>query len=175
MKMATYAYVEEGRVQSLHDVLPENWKNVSNFQALANDESALNQHGWYTVVKPNVEFDQTEYVQGAPAYTFNDNTVIEERKLVFQGDIYGTRHVPMSDDPNVQKILKDIVWQQTRQTRDEKMKEFEWRYTRYFREQRVGRTTTDSLEALDNYMQQLADITTIYDHPEQVVWPVWDN
>lgn len=175
MTMAAYAYVEQGQVQSVHDVLPENWKNTSNFRALANDEQSLNQNGWYTVTKLNNEFDPAQYVESTPTYFFDGDVVVEERQLVFKGDAYGTQHVPESNDPNIQKILKDILWKDTRQQRDEKMKQFEWRYDRHFREQRLGLPVTDTLSALDIHMQQLADITTTYEHPAQIVWPIWNN
>ena len=173
--MATYAYVEQEQIQSLHDVLPENWKNTSNFRALANDEHALNQHGWYTVTKPTNDFDPIEYIESAPTYSFNGHTVVENRQVIFKGDAYGVKHVPETSDPNIQKILKDTLWRDIRQQRDQKMKEFEWRYDRYFREQRLGLPTTDVLETLDSYMQQLADITSTYEHPVQVIWPAWNN
>jgi hypothetical protein len=68
--------------------------------------------------------------------------------------------VPTRDD-----LLKEI-----RIVRDEKMRDFEWRYTRYHRQIRLGLPTTDSLENLDNYMQALADITNQEDL-SNIIWP----
>jgi hypothetical protein len=50
------------------------------------------------------------------------------------------------------------------------MRDFEWRYTRYHRQIRLGLPTTDSLENLDNYMQALADITNQEDL-SNIIWP----
>ena len=35
--MANFAYVKDGVVQEAYDHLPQNWKNYSNFFALADD------------------------------------------------------------------------------------------------------------------------------------------
>jgi hypothetical protein len=64
-------------------------------------------------------------------------------------------------------------WIAVRQDRDHRMNTFEWRYTRYFRQQRLGITpTTDQIENLDSYMQALANITQQSD-PFNIVWPTY--
>jgi hypothetical protein len=52
------------------------------------------------------------------------------------------------------------------------MKDFEWRYTRYDRQLRLGEPTVDDLTLMDAYMQALADITTQTD-PFNIIWPMF--
>lgn len=63
-----------------------------------------------------------------------------------------------------------------REQRDAKMAAFQWRLERYARQTRLGLPTTDTQEALDIYMQALADITEYPGFPwedsEQIPWPV---
>lgn len=78
--------------------------------------------------------------------------------------------------PNTKAISKrtdyadDMLWLVVRAERDKRIQEVEWRYNRYFRQDRLGLPTTDSLVALDTYVQALADITS-NESPDTVVWP----
>lgn len=63
-----------------------------------------------------------------------------------------------------------MQWQEIRETRDRMMAEYDWRYTRYEREVRLGLTPTDDITELDTYMQALADITQQSD-PYNIIWP----
>jgi hypothetical protein len=51
---------------------------------------------------------------------------------------------------------------------------FDWRILRHQRELRLGITPTDSIESLDKYMQDLADITKQSD-PFNISWPEKPN
>jgi Phage tail assembly chaperone protein len=62
-------------------------------------------------------------------------------------------------------------WSKVREIRDQKIKEIEWRYNRYYRHQRLGLTQIDSLENLDAYIQALADITK-QENPYNIIWPI---
>jgi hypothetical protein len=55
--------------------------------------------------------------------------------------------------------------------RDGLMEVFSWRIERYNREVRLGLATTENLQVLDTYMQQLADITEQDEFPHAVNWP----
>ena len=63
-------------------------------------------------------------------------------------------------------------WHNVKKQRDEILRDFDWRYIRYHREVRLGRTPKDRIEDLDLYTQQLADITTQED-PFSIVWPAF--
>ena len=63
-------------------------------------------------------------------------------------------------------------WDEVRQTRDEKIRDCEWRIFRYQSEVRIGvTTTTDNINELDTYIQALRDITTTNSDPISVSWP----
>ncbi len=65
----------------------------------------------------------------------------------------------------------DSQWINIRKQRDEKIKEVEWRYNRYYRHERLGLPQIDSLQNLDTYIQALADITK-QTNPYAIIWPV---
>lgn len=67
--------------------------------------------------------------------------------------------------------VKQNKFDEIRIIRDELMSKFDWRYQRYNRETRLGLPTSDSIEKLDEYMQELADITTAPD-PFNITWPL---
>lgn len=62
--------------------------------------------------------------------------------------------------------------EQVRAIRDSRIQELQWRYERNARENRLGLPNTDSIEALDKYVQALADVTQQKGFPEKVKWPV---
>lgn len=169
--MASYAYVEDNSIVSIHDNLPQNWKNISNFYALRSDETTLNEAGWYTIIKTHIE-DVPGFVRGEPQYIFKDSQAHEIIPLIMLNE--QSSHLIGPSDEQSQMIHK-AMWSEVRRIRDEKMREFEWRYVRYYREQRLGNLTTDDVNALDVYMQQLADITSTFQHPFDVVWPEWNK
>lgn len=68
---------------------------------------------------------------------------------------------------------KQAKWCDVRATRDKRMSLFEWRYNRFYREQRLGIPTTDNISELDAYMQALANITEQTD-PYSIVWPQYE-
>lgn len=62
-------------------------------------------------------------------------------------------------------------WDVVRAERSRRMAAFQWRLERHAREVRLGVAPTDDIAALDGYMQALADITTAFQTPADVVWP----
>jgi len=157
--MANYAYVSNGSIEGLYDTLPVNWKNISNFYLL-NDDQILSL-GWKKIIKPTLEFNSATHRIGNVDYYLLGDDVYERTTLV---------EIPIIE-PTTQ-VFNDIQaqWTEIRRIRDELMRDFEWRYSRYDRQVRMGITPIDSLEAMDNYMQLLADITTQED-PFAIVWP----
>jgi hypothetical protein len=71
-------------------------------------------------------------------------------------------------------LMKDLgvdrAWDNIRNTRDSKISEIEWRYNRFHRNERLSLPQVDSIAALDEYTQALADITNQPD-PYNIVWP----
>lgn len=64
----------------------------------------------------------------------------------------------------------DPIWDNLRTIRDLKIAEVEWRYSRFARNARLQLEQVDTLEALDTYVQALADITKQAD-PYHLIWP----
>lgn len=61
-------------------------------------------------------------------------------------------------------------WQAIRNRRDGLMQAFSWRVDRWHRNDRLGRFQPDAIDALDAYMQALADLTLQRD-PFRIDWP----
>ena len=82
-----------------------------------------------------------------------------------------TDKTPTELEQERQKAIAN-QWNAIREQRDQLMKEFDWRYNRYAREVRLGLTPSDDIAAMDNYMQDLADITNQSD-PFNITWPTY--
>ena len=110
---------------------------------------------------PPYEKDFLEF-QG---YRFVDNppAIGVEQKLEWTGVNW------LVSAKNSYEIESD--WDTIRKQRDEKIKEVEWRYNRYYRHERLGLPQIDSLQNLDTYIQALADITK-QTNPYAIIWPV---
>ena len=161
--MANYAYVENGTIKELYDNLPINWKNISNFYILTDEE--VEPLGWRKIIKPTVQFDSaTQKIGNIDYYVLGDD-VYERTEIL---PIIPT----ISPDTIASNIL--VQWELVRKIRDGLMDEFQWRYIRYERQVRLGLPTVDDLTNMDTYMQALADITTQED-PFNIVWPEYVN
>jgi len=171
--MANYAFVEEGKIVGVYDLVPKNWRNVSNFYVLSDDE--LVNFGWYRLVKVTPEYDSNTQKLGNPVYTFENETAYETMTIVNIELAVEEPTTYQLSEKEVEDIRQREIqdqWIRVRQIRDELMKNFEWRYTRYERQLRLGINPADDLTKLDQYMQQLADITTFED-PFNIQWPAF--
>jgi hypothetical protein len=100
----------------------------------------------------------------------NPPTLLEHQSLSWNGTEWVV-HTKTSEEIQAEIDNATLVqWQTIRQTRDRMMANYDWRYTRYEREVRLGLTPTDDIVQLDAYMQALADITQQED-PYNIVWP----
>lgn len=79
--MANYAHIENGEITGVYDLLPDNWRNISNFSAL-NDPAFLESLGWRTIVKETPEYDLDKQALGLPSYRVENNTVIETIEVI---------------------------------------------------------------------------------------------
>lgn len=61
-------------------------------------------------------------------------------------------------------------WAQVRQTRNSLISDVEWRVQRHMSEIRLGKHPTDDISKLDQYIQELRDVTLQAD-PFNVTWP----
>lgn len=157
--MANYAFVENGKIEGLYDTLPTNWRNISNFYLLSDDD--IVEYGWKKILKPVPDYDpETHYLGDVDYYLLGDD-VYERISVV-------PLPPPLSPQAEAEKIF--LQWQEVRRLRDEKMNDFQWRYSRYERYLRLGLEPIDNIEAMDAYMQSLADITLQQD-PFNLIWP----
>jgi hypothetical protein len=174
--MANYAYTENNEVVEVYDYIPKNWKNYSNFFVLENDTDFLNSIGWYKIVFKQLDYNPEEEKLGKIIYYLN-----EEEKIVYE-----TREVidlteeekakktktdyELQKEAEIENIRIEKQWNLVRINRDKLMKDNDWRYSRHQRELRLGLVPTENLEDIDNYMQELANITTQED-PFMIFWP----
>lgn len=153
--MARYAYVEDNKIVGVYDFPPKSWKNISNFHLLTDDE--LETYGFVKIVKADTVYDPETEMISFPVYSFVGDKVIE--------------HVEIQPRPVVVPDI-DQEWQKVKTQRNQAINDFEWRYARHAREQRLGTLFTDNLEEMDRYIQALADITNQED-PFNIVWPTY--
>ena len=80
--MAKYAHVQDGTITGVYDLLPENWRNISNFYLLENDSETLTSLGWKTIVKSNVSYQSDTQTLGNPTYTLFEDGVYEMIEVI---------------------------------------------------------------------------------------------
>lgn len=62
-------------------------------------------------------------------------------------------------------------WSRVRRIRDSRIQAIEWRVLRHLSEIRLGLTPTEPIEPIDQYIQELRNITTTNTDPYSVNWP----
>lgn len=176
--MSNYALVENDNIVGVYNDLPLNWKNVSNFYLLKDEDEYLKTLGWYKIVKSTPEYNPATHTLENTSHRFENNNVYEIHNIVAinvppimhaDGTPFG-----FTDEELEQRRLEGIAirWSIVRQERDQLMKDFDWRYQRYERQVRLNLPTIDVLTDLDAYMQALADITNQED-PFNITWPTY--
>jgi len=109
------------------------------------------------------EIADAGYVSAGESPSFNDT-----EKVIWNGSAWEV--ISLTEEEIASKIL--ALWKEVRETRNEKIKETEWKVFRYQSEVRLGiTTTTDDISKLDTYIQELRDITNTTSDPIAVVWP----
>ena len=102
--------------------------------------------------------DAYDYIAQTPQLIDNQWQVTWEKDLQTPEDIIAIR---------TQNVARS-----QRITRDQLIKEVQWRFERYARLQRMGQPQVDDIAKLDTYVQALADISAQKDWPFNVTWPV---
>lgn len=167
--MANYAHVVDGNIEGVYDLVPNNWRNTSNFYVLTDEERES--LGWYKLVKVYPEYNAETQKLDNPRQYFTDGVAYETMDVISLPTV--VVYEPSPEDIQLQQKLRTRdQWNLIRGERDTKMTDFEWRYTRYHRQVRLGETPVDDIALMDAYMQALADITTQTD-PFNIIWPVF--
>jgi hypothetical protein len=149
--MKRYGLIENGKIIKTGE-LPVNFKNVSNFYCLSEEE--IRKFGWL------------------PIETISDNKEIQERvdykieKNVIK-EIIITRDKTIEEIERVNQTHIDSKWHSVRIERDNLLKESDIEIV------------ADKWDAMDQktkslwalYRKKLRDIPTTYSNPDEVVWP----
>lgn len=80
--MANWAYVENGEIKEKYDILPDNWKNISNFHALKNDVEYLKKLNWLPIKHIQYNYDPTIQKLDNVRYKIEDADITEEWDIV---------------------------------------------------------------------------------------------
>lgn len=166
--MANFAFVENNQIVSLHVYLPKNYNNVSNFDKL--DNESLKTFGWYPINKDKLIYDDEVYEIVEIEYNIENNEVYATYKLKYKQVLSDEEKLKILESESL--TFLQSKWEEVRQERDRRMKDFDWRYLRHQRETRLGITTTDNINMLDEYTQALADVTNQTD-PLHINWPIF--
>lgn len=177
--MSRYAYVQNNEIKEIHYDLPQSWKNISNFRNLANYPNELENLGWKVIQKDTTPFDNKEYKIVSTEYELKNGNVVEKNILeaipvvtLFQPPVLTVEEIK-EQERLMQERFTEEQWSNIRYMRDTAIKDVQWRYERYYRNERLGIEQTDSIQALDTYVQALADVTKQQD-PFSITWPKLD-
>lgn len=102
------------------------------------------------------------YIQVDPPPDYNLSTQV----LTWEGDDWLVRD--MTAEESTQR--KENKWIEIRNTRNNMIKDVEWRVSRYLAEMRMGLTPSDDIAVLDTYIQSLRDVT-LQEDPFDITWP----
>lgn len=159
--MANYVYIQNNEILEYHDQLPKVWKHVSGLDLLDNDESTLNNLGWYKVEPQFADYDPNEKYIKEYSYQIVDNKV---------------HQVPVLDnvapiDPAQEQVIFDNLLNNIRVERDRLLAESDW--TQCIDVQAIQTTEWKTAWAL--YRQQLRDIPNQCISGEinirSIIWP----
>jgi hypothetical protein len=98
--MANWAYVENGEVKESYDILPDSWKNISNFYAAKDDLEYLASLNWFPIIHPEYEYDRGTQRLDNRRFTVVDNQVTEEWDIV---------EIPKLPAPTIDDIEKMLI------------------------------------------------------------------
>lgn len=144
-----YALVENGQVIEKNRELPINWKNISNFYLMDNNE--LKKFGWYPYT----------FVEAIPF----ENSVIEGSYLVVEDKAvveYQTRRQKTQDE--LDNEIK-AAWDDIRTRRNILLLESDWTQLS------DSPLSVELKEQWMMYRQELRDITN-QSNPFNIVWPI---
>ena len=173
--MANYAHIEDNKITGVYDLLPDNWRNISNFHALS-DESYIYSLGWRTLVKEVPVYDPNTQRLGNPVYRIENDTVIETLEVVNLPIYTPPEPVIPTEEQLLQiKLNRHIdAMAQLRMKRDTLLTA-----TDFTQLADVMQLNGEQLTALYNtYRQELRDLPAIYENDPEfldestVVYPV---
>lgn len=141
-----YCYIENNQIKQTLDVLPTNWRNISNFYILPNSE--LKKHGWLPVEE--VQYDGT----------LPEGLHIQESKVL---------QVITQSSPqqiNIEEQIQD-QWAGVRYKRDELLLESD----KFVLFDVYEKFSNEKQQQIKDYRQQLRDIPQNSEGPDNIIWP----
>jgi hypothetical protein len=97
--MATYAHIENNTITGVYDLLPENWRNISNFYVFKDSFDEVKTLGWRIVqVNPDPIFDSNTQRLGDSQHIIVDDEVIEFREVIDLPIVISTPTPPPTEE-----------------------------------------------------------------------------
>lgn len=173
--MANYAHIENNEITGVYDLLPDNWRNISNFSAL-DDQNFIQSLGWRTITKEVPNFNPDTQTLGLPSYRIENDTVIEIIEVINLPTYTPPEPViPSEEELLLQKINTHIqAMAQLRMTRDTLLTATDYTQLADVIALNGEQLTT----AYNTYRQELRDLPDMYENDPDfldastVVYPV---
>ena len=140
--MANWAYIEDNNIVETVDVLPKNWRNVSNLNTLERDVVFLRSLGWYPVIHNQVEYDP-------------NTQTLKSKNIAFDGKV--VRETLFADDIDKVSLYEEFM-QKLRNKRDELLKHTDFMLLPDI----INLKGNQWLQDISAYRQQLRDLTNLY-------------
>lgn len=80
--MANFAHIENDTITGVYDLIPDNWRNVSNFYVMQNDTEYLRSLGWRTIKKTTPVYDVYTQRLGNPIHNIVEDEVYETYEVI---------------------------------------------------------------------------------------------
>ena len=95
--MANWAYIENNEIKEYHEILPENWKNMSNFHVLKDNLDHLKTLNWLPIVKVIYSYDPVKQKLDNKRYVV-DGSIVKE--------VYDIIDIPEITKPKIDDVIK---------------------------------------------------------------------
>lgn len=143
-----YIYVEDNKIAGNPEELPKNWKNVSNFYLL--DDEQLKNYGWFPFRFVEAEILPNQFYDGSD-FVVEENEVVEYQKV-------------RNKTPQEIEQENEDTWTSIRYSRNELLTECDWTQLS------DSPLTNQKKQEWIVYRQALRDIT-FQVNPFNVIWP----
>lgn len=173
--MANYAHIENNQITGVYDLIPDNWRNISNFSAL-DDMPFIQSLGWRTIIKETPSFDPNNQKLGNPIHRLENDSVIETYEVINLPSFVQPEPIELTEEQLLQAKINIHITAMTqlRMKRDNLLAE-----TDYTQLSDVMTLNGEELTTLFNvYRQELRDLPSIYENDldfvdeKTVVYPV---
>lgn len=143
-----YVYVQNGQVVDGPRLLPINWENISNFNAL--DNQSLKSYGWFPHRFVEATLGENDKITGS-YFVVGEDEVVEYQTIA------------QKSESEIQEFINQ-QWINIRSQREIYLKECDWTQLSDVP------LSDEKKEEWKLYRQSLRDITN-YDNPYHVIWP----